>query len=482
MLQGIEAALRSILERSGSVESALGEIPARMSPTARARTGAAFRAVLGLPLAALPFVAFASASAADAYRLVPEDKVTLRVVEWRSTEARYEPLEALNGLYKIDDSGNASIPLVGEIKAEGRTTTELSAEIAAALSKGGGSSMRSFISLEITEHAPVFLTGAIKTPGKFPFEVGMTVLKAVSVAGGIETRGDNMFLNYERDRIQAAGALRTASIDQRGLLLRAARLRAEIAGETSFKMPPQLEGVENAKAQADDELNLMRLRQVELDSQQEAAKDLNTLYEQEIVTLQAKIVAQQREIELAEKVLKAGESLASKGLTVNSRQFELERSVAAARGGLLDFEIALTKARQALAENARDTARITNTRNAENQLELNQVELALRKSELDMQVSQLLGNQAGIETERLKLEDRKISDMEPEYEIVRRNTDGTYATLAATETTELQPHDLVRIKFGLGGPAAGSTAGAPAGQRVGQASEAQTPRSASTDF
>lgn len=479
MLQDFKVAMRFILERSVTMNSRIDD-SAAADRQSRVRPG--LRALLGASVCVLSLASLGGASAAEPYRLVPEDKVTLRVVEWRSTEARYEPLEALNGEYKIDDSGNASIPLVGEIKAAGRTASELSTEISAALSKGGGSSMRSFISLEITEHAPVYITGPIKTPGKFPFEVGMTVLKAVSVAGGIETRGDNMFLNYERDRIQAAGALRTASIDQRGLLLRAARLRAEIAGEESFKLPEELEKAENIQSQVDDELNLMRLRQIELASQQEAAKDLNALYDQEIATLQEKIVSQQREITLAEKVLKAGESLASKGLTVNSRQFELERSVADARGGLLDYEIALTKARQALAENARDTARITNTRNAENQLELNQVEIALRKAELDMQVSQLLGNQAGIETERLQIEDRKLSDMEPEFEIVRRNTDGSYATISAYETTELQPHDLVRVKFGLGTPTAGSSTRSP-GQRVGQANDPLTPRSsASTDF
>ncbi|WP_193227671.1 polysaccharide biosynthesis/export family protein [Aureimonas psammosilenae] len=431
---------------------------------------------------ALGFTLPANMAQAAPYRIVSEDKIMLRVVEWSSTEAKYQAWEAVNGEYTVDGSGNTAIPLVGEVKAQGLTTTELSAAISDALSRNGGSSMRPFISIEITEHAPIYVVGTVKTPGKFPFDADLTVMKAVSLAGGIENRGDNMFLNYERDRIQAAGAVRTASIDQSGLLLRAARLRAEIAGRDSFDLPDEIKTSPTAEAQLADERNLMRLRRVELESQIRAANDLKELYTQEIATLQAKIVTQNRQIELANNLMKAGESLASKGLSINSRQYELERSLADVKSGLLDLEIALTKSRQSLAENSREITTITNTRNAESQRELNEVELALRKAQLDMQVAQLLANQAGIQAQQLQLEERDVREMQPEFEVVRRNADGTYTTLTAQETTELQPHDLVKIKFGFGPNGVGTSSGSAMrdGPRLSQTEGA--PRTASDGF
>ncbi|MGO7624588.1 exopolysaccharide biosynthesis protein, partial [Rhizobium ruizarguesonis] len=75
-----------------------------------------------------------------------------------------------------------------------------------------------------------------QTPGRYAFEAGMTVMKAVSIAGGFLRESEENTV-FERDRIKAAGAYRTAILKRRDLLMRQARLRAEIAGEQSFEIP-----------------------------------------------------------------------------------------------------------------------------------------------------------------------------------------------------------------------------------------------------
>jgi len=403
----------------------------------------------------LPFVGLAavftcamgwSAAHADSYTLVPEDKIKLRVVEWRSTDSKYASWEALDGTYSIDDAGNLSIPIAGQIRASGQTTEQLSDAISDALAEKADLPVRPFIAVEIDQHAPIFVNGSIERPGRYPFEANMTVIKAVSIAGGyMRARDDSSY--YDRDRVQAAGDYRTAVLNRRDLLMRAARLRAEIAGQSDFGIPAEIAGIPDIDKLKAEELNLMRLRAVETNSKVEAADDLSRLYTQEIQSLEAKIVSQKRQIDLAQQELNNVNSLVSKGLTSNTRQFSVDRSLAETQSELLDLEIALTKSRQGLNESQREKADIINKRNAENQQELNTINLAINKAGIDMQVAQLLGDQAGYSAElaRMGAESTLLGTTKKNFKIVRRNEDGSYSNIVADENTALLPHDIIEI-------------------------------------
>lgn len=387
-----------------------------------------------------------SAAHADSYTLVPEDKIKLRVVEWRSTDSKYASWEALDGTYSVDDAGNLSIPIAGQVKASGQTIEQLSDAISDALAEKADLPVRPFIAVEIDQHAPIFVNGSVERPGRYPFEANMTVIKAVSIAGGyMRARDDSSY--YDRDRIQAAGDYRTAVLNRRDLLMRAARLRAEIAGQSDFGIPAEIVGVPDIDKLKAEELNLMRLRAVETNSKVEAADDLSRLYTQEIQSLEAKIVSQKRQIDLAQQELNNVNSLVSKGLTSNTRQFSVDRSLAETQSELLDLEIALTKSRQGLNESQREKADIINKRNAENQQELNTINLAVNKAGIDMQVAQLLGDQAGYSAElaRMGAESTLLGTTKKNFKIVRRNEDGSYSNIVADENTALLPHDIIEI-------------------------------------
>ncbi|UXN59115.1 polysaccharide biosynthesis/export family protein [Phyllobacterium zundukense] len=387
-----------------------------------------------------------SAAGADTYTLVADDKIKLRIVEWRSSDTRYASWEALDGIYAVDDTGNLSIPIVGQIKANGKTTEQLADAIASELAEKAELPGKPFIAVEIAEHAPIFVTGTVQTPGRYPFVTNMTVMKAVSIAGGfLRAREGNAV--FERDRIQAAGAYRTALLSRRDLLMRQARLRAEIAGEPSFVVPAELVGTPDVEKLKTEESNLMRLRRVESESQIAAANDLSRLYSQEIQSLEAKIISQKRQITLAQEELDAVSGLASRGLSNNARQFALDRALADAQGSMLDLEIALTKARQALSDSEREKTGIINKQNAENQQLLNMVGLDITKAAVDIQVAQLLGEEAGYNAQlaRIGTESTSLGSTQKTFKIARRSDNGTYHTIEANETTALLPHDLVEI-------------------------------------
>ena len=397
-------------------------------------------------LLAFTCIAGASAAYAQTYTLVPEDQVRLRVVEWRSSDSRYASWEALDGTYTVDDAGNVSIPIAGQVQAIGKTTEQVADAIATALSEKAELPGKPFIALEIAQHAPIFVTGTVQTPGRYAFEANMTVMKAVSIAGGfLRDREENTV--FERDRIEAAGAYRTAVLNRRDLLMRQARLRAEIAGEQSFEIPNELTGTPDVDKLQAQELNLMRLRRVDIESQIEAANDLTRLYGQQVESLEAKINSQKRQIDLAQKELDNVNSLVSRGLASNSRQVTVDRGVADAQGTLIDLEVALTTARQGLSEADRSKINIVNRQNSENQDLLNQVNLAIGRAAIDIQVSQLLGEQAGYSAQLAQINTSTpgLGRAQKSFRIVRRNDDGTYHNIEADETTALRPHDVVEI-------------------------------------
>lgn len=393
---------------------------------------------------------------ADDYQLVAEDKLTLRIVEWRSTDAQYASWEALGGIYTVDAAGNVSIPVAGQVRATGKTTEQLANDIAEQLAAKAGFQTKPFIAVEVAQHAPIFVTGTVQTPGRYPFEAGMTVMKAVSIAGGFLRSRDGSSI-FERDRIEAAGAYRTAMLNRQDLIIRKTRLQAEIAGETDFTLPEGIEATPSVEKSKMEELNLMRLRRVEIESQIDATEDLTVLYTHEIQSLEGKIESQKRQIASAKKELDSVNTLVSKGLTTTSRQYSLDRGLAETESSLLDLEIALTKARQSLSESQRGKANIINKHNAENQQELNTIEISIGKANIDIQVAQLLGEQAGYSAQIAKngVDSASLEQTQRLFKITRRNDDGSYAEIIADATTSIFPHDLVEVGFDLAGNGTG---------------------------
>ncbi|WP_082352615.1 polysaccharide biosynthesis/export family protein [Rhizobium sp. AAP43] len=402
------------------------------------------RLALGLSLITSLFTS--APAAAESQRLVVEDQIRLRVVEWRSADGRYASWEALEGVYTINEAGEIAVPVIGTVPASGKTTQELAETLAVTLAERAGLPTPPSVAIEVEEHAPIFVVGSVQSPGRYPFQAGMTTMKAVSVAGGfLRSRGDNAYLL--RDQIQAAGAYRTAVVGQRELLLRRARLTAEIEGRDDFDIPAELVGAANIEAAKADELNLLQLRRVQLSSRIAAADDLVTLYGQEIQSLDAKIKSQKQQIDRARKELETATSLVTKGAITNSRQLAIDRDLATLQSNLLDLEIALTRARQAVSESDREKANLVYQRNAENQQELNTIDAALSRASIEMQVAQLLGQQAGYNEQLAQLEaaaDETRSEQRT-YRIIRRNADGSTTVIPGDEATLLVPHDLVEI-------------------------------------
>ena len=105
--------------------------------------------------------------------------------------------EHLTGQFRVNDRGNIAIPLLGAVKADGFTTSELEDSIAQRLSDKK-LLLDPSVSVEVLTYRPVFVLGEVAKPGEFPYQPGMTVLTAVSLAGGYTYRAETAYASILR--------------------------------------------------------------------------------------------------------------------------------------------------------------------------------------------------------------------------------------------------------------------------------------------
>jgi polysaccharide biosynthesis/export protein len=120
------------------------------------------------------------------YQLASGDK--LRVIVFGQ--------DNLSNIYAVDGSGRISMPLIGIVDAQGRTTQQLERAIEAKLRAGYLREPK--VSVEVDAYRPFFVLGEVTNSGQFPFVNGMTVQTAVAIAGGFTPRGQRNYAEITR--------------------------------------------------------------------------------------------------------------------------------------------------------------------------------------------------------------------------------------------------------------------------------------------
>src|ERR1700730_7594449 len=95
--------------------------------------------------------------------------------------------EALTGPYDINPGGYISMPLVGAVRAAGRTRSELEREITNRY-RSGGFLQDPNVTVAVAEFQPFYVLGEAEKPGEYPFRSGLNVHSAVAMAGGFTYR------------------------------------------------------------------------------------------------------------------------------------------------------------------------------------------------------------------------------------------------------------------------------------------------------
>jgi polysaccharide export outer membrane protein len=90
----------------------------------------------------------------------------------------------LSGSLLVRPDGMISIPLLGDVKASGKTPLQLAAEVTEDLKKFVQDPNVSIVMTEINSKK-VYLLGEVGKPGPIEMTPGMTLLQAIATAGGL---------------------------------------------------------------------------------------------------------------------------------------------------------------------------------------------------------------------------------------------------------------------------------------------------------
>jgi len=389
----------------------------------------------------------ARAASTEAYRLGSLDKLNIRIAQWQSAEGSFRDWSAVSGEYTVGPSGTVSLPFIGAVPAEGKTTAELAQTIGDQLQQKLGLVDRPSASVEITEFRPVFVTGDVQTPGKYAYLPGLTVLKAVSLAGGVR-RGSDNGLRAARDFISARGDYDVLIAERNRLLARKARIEAEAAGRETLSMPDKLKDSPRAEDLMSNEKALMEARNRRHDLQLNALKDLKALLKNEIESLGKKSDTQEEQLALMQKQLEGIGNLADQGLVVNSRLLGLQQQIADLQGRLLDLDTATLQAKQDINKATQDQITLENDRDAELAQTRQETEDQLKEISLKLATNRDLMLEAVLQSASAAATTHADDEPMVSYSIVRQ-TDGGAKEMVADENTPVLPGDVIKTNIDL---------------------------------
>ena len=131
-------------------------------------------AVVATGCVGAPKVVVSTEAPEEGFRLGPEDVID--VVVWRNPDLTRADIV-------IRPDGKISLPLIGDVSADGLTAEELAKQITERYKEYKENPAVS-VSVKAVNSYNIYVLGQVAQPGKYPLKAYATVLQAISMAGG----------------------------------------------------------------------------------------------------------------------------------------------------------------------------------------------------------------------------------------------------------------------------------------------------------
>lgn len=381
-----------------------------------------------------------AAQAAGPYLLGVSDKLNIKVVQWKAADSTFEEWTALAGEYVVGADGNVNFPMVGPTEGAGKTSADLAAALGGALQQTLGLSTAPTVSVEVAAYGPIYVSGDVGSPGEYPFAPNLTVVKALALAGG-ERRSAEAASRPEKEILTTSGALDVLEDEHRRLLIRRARLDAELAGQDQITIPPELEGSDGLEPLIAAETAILSAQRRQAEAQSTSLTDQVALLNSQIDAFGQKETGTEEQLVLAREQLDKITALSDDGLALASRVASLQTNVSDLESRLLDTQTTALQARQDIAAAEREQARLTDQRISD---------LTLERQMVDGQIGALqlkIATQQGLVQEVALYTDVAVpGNSAPSYSyVIVRDGEEVPADL----TTPLEAGDVVVAKLEL---------------------------------
>ncbi|MBW9065780.1 polysaccharide biosynthesis/export family protein [Rhizobium herbae] len=386
------------------------------------------------------FGGISTAALAESAQLAPQTKIRLTIVQWMPTRGVYEKWDSIGGEFLISDAGTVSLPVIGTLPVGNIDTVALAAQISNELKAKIGLVEPPHVTVQILEHQPVYVVGDVNKPGEYKFHPGLTVLQSLAMSGG-EFRPSNGLLG-SGDSTGYVGQLREIENSILRTRIRIARLQAEISGEKEMRFDPgSQDDQELAAAILQQEKNILAARLNVVARQSKSFVELRDLLGAEIGVIEKKIDGTDEDIASIKKEVASAKSMVEKGIALPSRQADLERTLRGYHANRLDLVTAIMRARQNIAEATRNLEGLYDKQQTEVATELQSAQAALDQLQLKRDTTQklLLNALSSGMASGTPGGDRTLA-----FTVTRR-TGETVDEIAASDSTFLQPGDVVRV-------------------------------------
>ena len=90
--------------------------------------------------------------------------------------------EDLSGKFVVSKAGIVSLPLIGDIRALGRTINAVRQDYSDLLADGF--LVNPHVSASVSLYRPFFIVGGVLEPGVYPYQPGIHISHAIAIAGG----------------------------------------------------------------------------------------------------------------------------------------------------------------------------------------------------------------------------------------------------------------------------------------------------------
>lgn len=370
--------------------------------------------------------------------LVPMTRLRLSVVQFVPTSGEYRRWDALGGEFDVAVDGTITVPALGTIKVGDLTTDQLATEIATRLQTKLGLLDMPDASIQVLQYPPIYVVGSVSTPGQFEYRPQMTVVQALALAGGVLRADAKAGLS---DTIKLETDLQGFGSDIVRATARLARLDAEYNLAKEIVFPVVLDPADPVTAGIiDQERRIFDAHGNEILRQQTGLQQLAELYNAEIEALGQKLAAIDQQIAAAQKQITVIRTLVTSGSATVSRLTDAERVLSDLQSERLDNVIETMRGRENLNQSQRDLAKLQDEQQSETANQLQESQAGLEK----------LG-QLQLATRRILYQSMDQLNVLPiqvslDYQILRQAGD-TQVSIFATETSVLQPGDLVKVQM-----------------------------------
>jgi polysaccharide biosynthesis/export protein len=402
--------------------------------TSKASDNRAIASLRWLPAIALATVLTASAAASEdpttqqPYSIEPGDRINVTVFG--------QP--ELSGDLTVDGNGAVDLPFIGQLVVRNLTIPECQKVITARLADGV--LVKPAVNVRVSEFRQLYILGDVRTPGAYAFHYGLTIKGAIAAAGGYaatETVQNTAVADY----LTANERVRELSLQKLALMVREARLEAQRDGADSFS-PPNI-------ADAADERSFAAIVAAEQDTFNAQTSILKAQIDQmltqkprlnsEIEAVKNQILVEQKQVEIIKKEAEQYGGLIKQGLGLATSQMQLQLEQTARESDNWRLQAELSRLQMDAGEFDIKIQEVQAIYKRQIVTDLLDVRQRLREAELSLESAKAIRNV------KLRPSDSLASSDVQRSIVITRAQGGKESVLTATESTPLEPGDIIDI-------------------------------------